>query len=836
MMASRGRRPIRKPIMNKEAGEFEPCWEMLRNSMTDIHNKNASTLSFEQLYRASYKIVVKKKGGQLYENVKTFEEEWFQNHILPQISELITNNLVSVALVQQPGSSAHERRQTAEKFLRGVKSSWEDHNMSMNMIADILMYLDRTYTLETKRPSIFATTIGLFRDNILRNTVGGMAQGLTDTFTIFDLVCAVMLDLINMERDGDTVDRNLLRKITSMLEDLYETDEEFDNQRLYITSFEPRFLVASEAFYRNECEKLVREADTSSWLRHTQRRLAEEQDRCETTLSPLSAEKIADVIDAELIKAKLDEFLKMDGVGLKSMIDNDRVEDLSILYQLITRIDKTKAALKTTLQRRVMELGLAIEKNVKETDFSVPVSGAADGDDDGQDKSKPQSLTAAAQQTAAAIKWVDDVLQLKDKFDRLWEVCFQRDLVLQSAVTRSFSEFINIFPRSSEYVSLFIDDNLKQGSKGRSEAEIETVLDKAIVLLRYLGDRDMFERYYQKHLARRLLHNKSEIDTEKEMVRRMRTEMGNSFTAKFEGMFKDMELSKDLAENYREHIRELGDVGVKKTDLGINVLTSNNWPPEVMGRGGAVQESGARADCIYPPAIKRLQESFFKFYLKNRSGRILTWVGSAGSADIKCVFPKVQGKDSGPLSKERRYELNVPTYGMIVLMLFNDLPEGETLGFEEIQAKTNIPATDLTRTLASLSIAPKARVLLKDPQTKNIKATDRFCFNAGFLSKAIRIKAPTITNTSRVEGDEERKETERKNNQTRAHVVDAAIVRIMKQRKELSHTALTSEVISQLSARFKPDISLIKKRIEDLLTREYLERSDGDSASYRYLA
>ena len=53
----------------------------------------------------------------------------------------------------------------------------------------------------------------------------------------------------------------------------------------------------------------------------------------------------------------------------------------------------------------------------------------------------------------------------------------------------------------------------------------------------------------------------------------------------------------------------------------------------------------------------------------------------------------------------------------------------------------------------------------------------------------------------------------------------------------MTHTALTTEVITQVSNRFKTEISLIKKRIEDLLNREYLERVEGTkSATYRYLA
>jgi cullin 3 len=117
---------------------------------------------------------------------------------------------------------------------------------------------------------------------------------------------------------------------------------------------------------------------------------------------------------------------------------------------------------------------------------------------------------------------------------------------------------------------------------------------------------------------------------------------------------------------------------------------------------------------------------------------------------------------------------------MIILLLFNDLADGERLTFEEIQAKTNIPPQELVRNLASLSIPPKSRVLTKEPFSKLVRASDKFSFNSQFASKAIKIKAPTITSVSKVEGDDERRETEQKNEQTRSHIIDAAIVRIMK--------------------------------------------------------
>jgi cullin 3 len=51
----------------------------------------------------------------------------------------------------------------------------------------------------------------------------------------------------------------------------------------------------------------------------------------------------------------------------------------------------------------------------------------------------------------------------------------------------------------------------------------------------------------------------------------------------------------------------------------------------------------------------------------------------------------------------------------------------------------------------------------------------------------------------------------------------------------LTHSNLVSEVIALLAGRFKPDVSMVKTRIEDLLARDYLER-DEDGTSYRYLA
>jgi len=116
---------------------------------------------------------------------------------------------------------------------------------------------------------------------------------------------------------------------------------------------------------------------------------------------------------------------------------------------------------------------------------------------------------------------------------------------------------------------------------------------------------------------------------------------------------------------------------------------------------------------------------------------------------------------------------------MMVLMLFNDLPDGQSLTFDEIQARTNIPSSDLIRNLQSLAVAPKTRVLIKEPMSKDVKRTDRFKFNDAFQSKMYKIRIGVVAR-SRAEGEKERGETDEKINMERELYIEAAIVRIMK--------------------------------------------------------
>jgi cullin 3 len=101
-------------------------------------------------------------------------------------------------------------------------------------------------------------------------------------------------------------------------------------------------------------------------------------------------------------------------------------------------------------------------------------------------------------------------------------------------------------------------------------------------------------------------------------------------------------------------------------------------------------------------------------------------------------------------------------------------------------------------------------------------------------SKLFKVKISTVA--AQKEGEAEKLETRQKVEEDRKPEIEAAIVRVMKSRKVLDHNTVITEVTRQLAARFVPNPAVIKKRIEGLIEREFLERDRDDRTLYRYLA
>lgn len=163
----------------------------------------------------------------------------------------------------------------------------------------------------------------------------------------------------------------------------------------------------------------------------------------------------------------------------------------------------------------------------------------------------------------------------------------------------------------------------------------------------------------------------------------------------------------------------------------------------------------------------------------------------------------------------------------LVLLPFHEKDE---FSFEELKTRTAIEDSELRRTLQSLACG-KSRVIVKTPKGKDVESTDKFTFNSNFKEKLFRIK---INQIQMKETQEEQINTQERVYQDRQYQIDAAVVRIMKTRKSLNHNILITELYDQLKFPVAPPD--LKKRIESLIERDYLERDKDNPNLYHYVA
>lgn len=104
-----------------------------------------------------------------------------------------------------------------------------------------------------------------------------------------------------------------------------------------------------------------------------------------------------------------------------------------------------------------------------------------------------------------------------------------------------------------------------------------------MVVFKYIEDKDVFQKFYSKMLAKRLCHHMSASDdAEASMISKLKQACGFEYTSKLQRMFQDIGVSKDLNEQYKQHVKGLRDATRQQTgneiDFSILVLSSGSWP------------------------------------------------------------------------------------------------------------------------------------------------------------------------------------------------------------------------------------------------------------------
>lgn len=805
-------RPPRKILTSTM--DVDKSWAILEKAISEIQHKNASKLSFEELYRKAYSFVLRKHGQLLY------------NHVEKEINDYLRDSVRSRLVTKLNDPSVDDRQ-----FLQALNSEWEDHLLSMRMISDVLMYLDRVFAKESHLPLIYDVGLNAFRDSIIKfndNEIG-------------DKLIHMILFYLDQGRHGIMIDKFIIKATISMLESLTETvnidvssvyGTPSYGENYYLHYFEPKLLVSSNDFFQEKVQDLLQQRSGVIYIEKATQLIQEEEARIQMYLPDISGPKIIELMDKTLISQNLESIMMLKSDGIKSWISDDNYNLLQWAFKLVSRVDSDHEMLKKRLRAVILSNG---EELNQRTDQQLNEALA----ERKQLEDKKRAIAKAhgkkllvhhksnkERATIYAVDWIRNFLALKQKYNKIITKSFEGNAGISEEIDAAFSTFVNSNKKSSEYLSLFIDHCIRKELKNKDAEEVQKTLDNCIVVFRFITDKDVFEKYYKNHLAKRLLQQKSmSNEVEMLMITKLRQEIGSSFTARLEGMFKDIKVSEDFSTEFNNRftaqepingkIRELN--GGKKPNLEASILTPSYWPMPINKEMDSVK---------LPASLAILKNEYESFYSMKHRGRNLTWALNFGTVEIRMHYPN------------KTYEVTMATIAaVIVLQCFGDDTQSKKqFTFEEIEEITHIPIPDLKRHLQSISVASRSRLLKKTPMSRDIHSGDVFEINNHFKSSQTKIKVLTVSSGSKAENDTQRNETLKVIEKSRIMETQAAIVRIMKARRLLKHEELLNEVIKQLISRFKPQPSFIKRRIEELIEKEYLKRSDSDTSVYEYLA
>ncbi|KAK9465105.1 Cullin [Lipomyces arxii] len=602
--------------------------------------------------------------------------------------------------------------------------------------------------------------------------------------SVQERLMTAILQLIEKQRNGETIENADIKNIVGSFVNLGldEHDSKKVSLSVYKTYFEAPFIAATEEYYRKESKKFVAENSLIDYIKMAEARLQSETSRVQLYLNQ-STEKILNrtcdnvlISDhADLIR---DEF--------QNLLDANRQDDLKRLYSLLLRIPAGLVPLRAKFETHVRKQGLsAIEKLASEAG----------------DNLDPRA-------------YVDALLDVYGQYAHLVQYAFLDDTDFVKSLDNACREFINrnkvcssSSTKSPELLAKYSDALLKKSGKSTEDSDLDSKLDDIIKIFKYIDDKDVFQKFYSRMLSRRLVHGTSTSDdAESSMISKLKNVCGHEYISKLQRMFQDMNLSADLQAQFKEMVSRLPEAADSGIDFTILVLGTNSWPLQSLNTPFNV-----------PAELVKTFERFQTFYQGKHSGRKLTWLWQLSKGELKANYPKSASKAG--------FTLQVSTFQMAILLPYNN---ADTYSYEQLQQSTALNKEYL---VGSLAILVKAKVLIMDNGTEIGAPGTKYTLNMDFKSKKIRVN---LNLPLRSEQKQETETTHKTIEEDRKMLMQSAIVRIMKARKTLKHVVLVQETITQIKSRFTPKVPEIKKCIDFLIEKEYLERVDGDR--YQYLA
>ncbi|TKA80670.1 hypothetical protein B0A49_00811 [Cryomyces minteri] len=598
-------------------------------------------------------------------------------------------------------------------------------------------------------------------------------------------VMGAVLNLVEKQRTGETIEQSQIKTIVDSFVSLGldDSDSSKSNLEVYKVHFEQPYLKATKEYYENESRQFLAENSVVEYMKKAEARLAEEKERVPLYLLSEIMAPLMKCCEGALIATHAELFRN----EFQKLLEDDRQEDLGRMYKLLARIPGGLDPLRHSFETHVRNQGLqAVEKVAAEGDNLEPKI------------------------------YIEALLEVHTHFQDLVNKAFEGESEFVRSLDNACRDFVNRnkicktgSSRSPELLSKYTDTVLKKSAKSTEDDDMEHLQTQIMTVFKYIEDKDVFQKFYSRAFAKRLVMDTSASgDSETSMISKLKDASGFEYTNKLQRMYHDMQTSKDLNNAYDEwrntHLTE--EDRKAAVDTSYSILGTGFWPLQAPTTAFAP-----------PPVIVRTYETFAQFYHTKHQGRKLSWLWHLCKGEIRANYVKM-GKIP--------YTFQVSTYQMAILMLFN---EATSVTYDEIIETTKLNKETVD---PSIAIMLKARVLNASPEGAKQESGTTYTLNYSFKHKKVKLN---LNVTIKTEAKQEAEETHKTIEEDRKLLMQSAIVRIMKSRKKMRHALLVSETVAQIQSRFKPKIPDIKKCIDILLEKEYLERLD-DSDELGYLA
>ena len=734
----------------------EAEWRSLGGCVASLMGSDSETVSMsrEEIYRSIEDLCVEGFAATVYDRVA---------RAMFAAAESKAKQLSSLA--------------QTESFSSAMASAWRAHASQTRSAAAVCLYLDRSYA--QKR------AVGLREAGSLAFRRALLAEpGLSVA------VAASVREVAEAHRsrkeEEEEVNISAAKDCCDMLSEL----------RLYEEILEPHLLRDARDFYAAEGRRLSTTGDASSdaaaYATLALKTLERADEAIDLFLPERTRPLLRAAVEDHLVAPHAARVFSASFATLVDAKDDETLGDLYGLLRLVGAADLAKKTVESLAVDRATEIlrssTTEVFEKLKDDKVRVP-----------DDKVLVKELLSLHRRlaTLCATRFSGESSSSKKKKIKSWGPGTLKD---------AFEEAVNEDENAARFAEILA---AYFASAVATTTDATGRLEGAMLLFRFSRSKDIFEAFFRRDLANRLLISRSSspststsspsggseksslLENERLAIGLLEKECGAAYVSKLDGMCNDLDLAKTLAADY------LRDGATKETSVALVplVLTTGYWP------------SYPASTLLLPAALETAKQKFETYYAAKFQGRRLHWHTELGRCIVRGTFHS---------SKKKTYQFDATPLQAAVLCCFDDAP---TLSLSQLLARTGLDSLDAV--LGSLK-----GLLLEDK--------DLIRINRSFQSKSVLVKLPNPATAAIAVSPEARAKIVGAVSRDRQYAIDAAIVRVMKARKTLPHQQLLADVLARL--KHPATAADIKLRIESLIEREYLERDDNGASYYNYLA